>query len=121
MTLRFVVIPAAAEEPIAELVVEDQDAVYDAVKRAVGGWLEMVMLGDAAALYIDEEGKLKRLAVNRRATELSHRSPTPVMAWDVICGDVVVVGTLDERGRRTGADFSVPEELRELLLGGALR
>ncbi len=57
------------------------------LQSQVGGWIEIVRLGDDQ-MIVNEEGKLKGLPVNQRATAMfrSHRATS-----DLIVGDVVLL------------------------------
>ena len=63
---------------------------YQCLKKAVGGYVEAVHIGDDAVMYLNEEGKLLGLDVNPIATKL-YRSF--ISTSDVIVGDVCIVGT----------------------------
>lgn len=84
----------------------------DLLKKAIGGWLEGIGGVDHADrpwfAYLDEEGKLKRLEPNWRATWLAMR-----LGWrgDVLVGPVVFVGPPDAEGD----DTDVPEFVLEAM------
>lgn len=67
------------------------ELTYDEIRKAIGGgWVEHIEVDPDVAegcshAYMDEEGKIKRLPANRKATEMS----TYTMAGDVLCGDVL--------------------------------
>lgn len=107
-----VVIPADEEEPLREhhlppsSLRERQDLV--------GGDIEGITLDEPAVrLLMNEDGKLLRLPINRRATLLAWMHNKAMRYGDVIAGDVVVLGYPDE----DDVDTSVPDELMTRLLG----
>ena len=64
-----IVIPVDPDQPIRQQQLTKSD--LDAYRQIVGGDLELVTLGQPpAGLYLNEEGKLEGLPVNRRATAL---------------------------------------------------
>ena len=81
-------------------------------QRAVGGWIEAVDIPDLGiTMYVNEEGLIRDLPFNRRATFL-WRFHVP-RARDVrLVGDVAVVGLADDEGENT----ELPENLRQRLL-----
>ena len=57
------------------------------LQEIVGGLIEIIHLQDGRLMILNEEGKLKRLALNRIATALARGT---ILAYDHICGDVLV-------------------------------
>ena len=54
----------------------------------VGGYIELVSLpGEKKLMVVNEEGKIDRLPLNQKATELFHKCKG---TYDVIVGDVLV-------------------------------
>lgn len=53
------------------------------LQTIVGGYIEMVYLDDSRFMVVNEEGKLKNLPLNEKATELFNST-------DYIVGDVLV-------------------------------
>ena len=96
--MRFILIPVVG--PV-EIIETDQAGSYEAISGGVGGYIEAVTLGDTNpyapghTLYLDEEGKLKHLPVNGRATIMTRRQ---LPASDLIVGPVVLAGPVDEQG-----------------------
>lgn len=76
-------------------------------QRIVGGYIEHVGLPDGSAMYVNEEGKIHGLPINDRATEISG-----LFAFDVIYGDVLVLGP----GTNGGDDTSVSDALVERIV-----
>jgi hypothetical protein len=84
-----VTVPADPSQPVHWQALPDGDALEFA-QRAVGGYIEAVAFEDLI-LYCNEEGKIRGLPANARATALWHHlagGPT----GDVLMGDVLVVG-----------------------------
>jgi hypothetical protein len=84
--------------------VRDVEADLEGLKAAIGGGpLEVIYPFVGAhywSAYCDEEGKVKDLPFNLRATLLAKR-----MGWhteDVLCGPVVFLGPGDSEGEETG-------------------
>lgn len=66
---------------------ELQDVSLESLKKAVGGWIQIVPTNDGRLLILDEEGKLKDKPVNMKGTKLTRGI---VDDYDLIVGDVVV-------------------------------
>ena len=81
-------------------------------QTAVGGYIETVHLeGHPLVIVADEDGKVKRLPVNRRATCLWWLLNPDGLGGDFLVGDIVILGA-QKRGDMT----DVPNKLTELLL-----
>lgn len=105
--MKAVIIPADGSQ-VARIVDEKLDLKY--MQGVVGGYIEAVdvdvILTDTgkkqtnATVFVNEEGKLIRLPVNPRATDLC---AIAIGGWvrDVIAGDVIVVGQPDAEGETT--------------------
>lgn len=77
-------------------------------QQAVGGSVEAVDLDSpATTLFVNDEGKIHGMPVNRRATLLAWLTNRYLRRSDVICGSAVLVGPPDEFGcsQRVPADF----------------
>lgn len=72
----------------------ETDGDLNALQALVGGMIEMVYVDAEVHAYCNEEGKILGLPVNEEATALV---PHMGGGWDVLCGDVVFLGS-------TGAD-----------------
>jgi hypothetical protein len=81
-------------------------------QRAVGGWFEAVDIPDlGVTMYVNEEGLIRDLPFNRRATFLWRFHV--LQARDArLVGDVAVVGMTDEEGENT----ELPKDLLQRLL-----
>jgi hypothetical protein len=81
-------------------------------QTAVGGYIETIHLdGHPLMIVANEEGKVMRLPVNRRATCLWWLLNPAGLGGDTLMGDVVILGPI-ERGEMSGA----PSRLVNLLL-----
>ena len=72
-------------------------------QEIVGGLIEAVSL-TGATMYINEEGKILGLPANDLATQIWHDDLYKrgcAVGWDVIVGDVLIVGDTDARGNDT--------------------
>jgi hypothetical protein len=103
-------IPVEEDRPLYKVTLED----LSGMQAAVGGYIEVIDLGPlTASLIINEEGKLERRPINRRATLLFWLLFPSVRHRDVIVGDVLIVGHPDNQGNTTDA----PENVVELFFG----
>ena len=81
-------------------------------QAAVGGYIETIYLdGHPLVIIANEEGKILRLPVNRRATCLWWLLNSEGLGGDILVGDVVVLGA-----QRRGDMSDVPKKLIDLLL-----
>lgn len=81
-------------------------------QRLVNGTIEHVALArPPASMYVNEEGKLEGLPINRRATLLLWMHNPAFRYADVVAGDALVTGPADGNGY----DTSVSEELLQTL------
>jgi hypothetical protein len=94
-------------------------------QEKVGGWIEAVRLVGGATGYINEEGKLEGLPMNKVATVLFYAvirggafeaeipwiSPANGGVFDFIAGPMIVVGAADEEGN----DTDITPEIRKLV------
>lgn len=85
-------IKSNGDEEHIEPVGPDGHLTYDQVRACIGGgFVEHIEVDPAAArgnnhAYLDEEGKIKRLPPNEKATAMS----TYTMLTDVLCGNVLL-------------------------------
>jgi hypothetical protein len=109
--LTAIVIPADLGQPIRQQQIHSSN--LDAYRQIIGGNLEVVNLDrPSASMYCNEEGKLKGLRVNHRATTLLWVHNSAFRGRDVIAGPALLVGPPN----RHGNDTSVPDDLADLLL-----
>jgi uncharacterized protein DUF3846 len=110
MAISAIVIPADPREPIRL----EQFAADDlaAKQRLVGGYIEVVRLSyPPALLYMNEEGKLRGLPSNARATALWWVHDIRFLGQDHIQGDAFVLGPPSTDGE----SISAPDDLVQLL------
>jgi hypothetical protein len=81
-------------------------------QAAVGGYIETIQLdGHPLVIIANEEGKVMRLPVNRRATCLWWLLNPTGLGGDTLVGDIAIVGAPNH-----GDMTNVPEKLTVLLL-----
>lgn len=108
--VKGLVIPADPELPIE---VREFNKLED-YQAAVGGWIEAVdVLPLGITTYVNEEGLLRQLPFNSRATFLWWYELPHVRHQAKLVGDAVVVGLPDGDGEST----SIPESTLALLTG----
>jgi hypothetical protein len=83
---------------------------YQEINNSVDGWIEGVSLGKYGYMFINEEGKLLGLDINKVATFLAKNSGN-LMSDDYIAGNAVIFGQADDEGNST----DVPERTISLL------
>ena len=103
-----IIIPADNTAPLRVATLDS----LDDYQQAVGGWIEAVDIPDlGVTMYVNEEGLIRDLPFNRRATFL-WRFQVP-QARDVrLVGDVAIVGLTDSEGENA----ELPRELARRLL-----
>jgi hypothetical protein len=57
----------------------------------VGGYVQMIQLSNGEEMYLNKEGKLENLPINRRATTLG--KVCGIAADDCIVGDVIILNS----------------------------
>lgn len=109
-----IIIPADSTAPLRASALDSLDDYM----RAVGGWIEAVDIPDlGVTMYVNEEGLIRDLPFNRRATFL-WRFHVPQARDARLVGDVAIVGLTDDEGENT----DMPSELvRRLLEPGVYR
>ena len=106
-----IAIPADISQPLRRVEIRPGESLV--YRYLVGGNLEVVSLDlPPASLYVNEEGKLKGLPINHRATSVLWMHSPVFRDKDIIAGDAFIVGPVDEHGN----DLSAPPELQALLL-----
>ena len=115
--MRALLIPADSDQKAT--VVDEADINLSWLQARVGGLIEAVRLDDVltdagrrvvkATVFVCETGKLDMLPLNSRATDLC---ALKIGGWvnDVIVGDIVVLGTVDDDGEET----EVPDAIVKL-------
>jgi hypothetical protein len=95
-----IVIPPQGE-PYALQLPEDGNAELRILQQAVEGWIEGVPNPHGVTVYCNEEGKIKGLPPNYRATHLFGAWLQP---FDIIAGNVIVCGPPDDEGENTSLE-----------------
>ena len=113
-----IVIPVDPDEPVrVEPVPADRAQRSETYRAWVQGWLEVVELREpGASLYINEEGKIRQMPVNQRATALAWLHCPGFRGRDLISGPAFLVGPVQENGE----DGSVPDGLIHLVANTGL-
>ncbi|MGO4470384.1 DUF3846 domain-containing protein [Arthrobacter sp. M-10] len=103
-------IPVEEDRPLYKVAIEN----LAGMQAAVGGYIEILDLGPLlASLVVNEEGKLLKQEINRRATLLFWLLFPSIRHHDVIVGDVLIVGHPDKDGNTTDAPANVVKLLFE--------
>lgn len=72
------------------------------LQNVVGGYIEHISFpfkkNCALSGFINEEGKILNLPVNRIASLLWMKSNNWDKLYDVLCGDVIITGCVDDEG-----------------------
>lgn len=76
------------------------------LQTAVGGWVEAIQADAITTLWCNEEGKLKGLPCNDKATTLWWTLNPEAVGLDILCGDVVVTGSPDGDGETRAIEDS---------------
>jgi hypothetical protein len=83
---------------------------------AVGGWIEAIPIHSLGiAMYINEEGRLRNLPLNSRATFFWWFHVPEARQRQTILGEVVVVGISE----RNGAEIAVSNEIEHVFDPGS--
>jgi hypothetical protein len=113
MTKLGVVIKTDGTLERLDLSVSEQE--LKSLQNAVGGYVQVIELEDDFTMWVNEEGKLLGLPVNEIATviwEVRFGLDT-----DIICGDVVFTGGMDEDGETLTISEANVQRLAELVEG----
>ena len=109
-TISVVVMPADEDQPIAR---RDIDRGYKAGQRIVGGLIQPVDMPTVrATIWVNEEGLLLRLPLNRRATELLWTNQPEHIGFTILVGDAYLTGLPDRRGETT----NVPDQFANTIV-----
>ncbi|WP_160665081.1 DUF3846 domain-containing protein [Pseudarthrobacter sp. ATCC 49987] len=101
-------IPHDEDRPLYKVEVND----LSGMQAAVGGLIQAIDLGPLhSTFFVNEEGKLEKQSINRRATLMWWLLFPSARHMDVIVGEALMVGHPDEEGNST----DVPEAVTKLL------
>ena len=110
LSINSIVIPSGEEYELRQD--EIGSSTLPDYQRRVGGLIEHIGFNQpAASMYVNEEGKINELPLNRRATLLVWMHNPAFRYQDIIVGDALLTGPADEHGR----DTNVPDELSRTL------
>lgn len=108
MTFQYAIIPANIAARVMFIEQPDRPKLRELRAAVGGGYLEHVhapekMLHPAMTLFVDEEGMLKDLPYNTRATSIA--TPHAGLIGTIrLVGDVVAVGLVDDKGHTLPLD-----------------
>ena len=109
--VKGIYVPVDETEPLEQR----EFATLDDYQTAVDGWIEAVEIPSLGiTIYVNEEGLLRRLPFNPRASFLWWFH-VPGAHQAMLVGNAVIVGALDENGEST----DVPQEVVDLLTGAS--
>ena len=110
-TVRALIIPASGEPARLETLARDDISAWQSI---VGGWIEAVALTEPRAMcFVNEEGKIQNLPINRAATLYAWQHGHP--RGDVLVGNCLIVGPPDRNANST----DVPAAYVDALMGDA--
>jgi hypothetical protein len=78
----------------------DANSSLATLQDAVGGWVQVIDISDNLSIWLNEEGKVVGLPRNDLATRFFERAYG--VGKDVIVGDVVFTGGVDDEGSLVG-------------------
>jgi hypothetical protein len=81
------------------------------IHAVINGWLEGLAFGDGVFAYINEDGKMLKLPMNKYATMLADFRKVGMHPQDYIAGTIVFFGSSDLDGNNT----DVPREFVDLV------
>ncbi|HEV2403431.1 MAG TPA: DUF3846 domain-containing protein [Candidatus Saccharimonadales bacterium] len=105
LRITTIVVPADEEQPLQRK--EIGAASLDDRQQIVGGYIEAIRLRQPpSSLYVNEEGKLQELPLNRRASMLLWVHHRGYRYEDYVAGDAFLTGPIDREGSVT----NVPDQ-----------
>jgi hypothetical protein len=106
-----IVIPADREQPLRVEEIEQGGLAH--CQRLVGGYIQVINLDNPpCSMYLNEDGKVQELPLNKRATAVMWVHNPVFFEHDIIVGDALITGPPDDQGY----DTDVPKVLEQLLL-----
>jgi hypothetical protein len=103
-----IIIKATGDTEVKELDKID----YDFLNQTCGGWIQHISFGNGVAMYCNEEGKIDGLPYNHKATSIWVNTYGDT---DLISGDVVIVGDLDDEGEDSGLTADQISHIEEVI------
>lgn len=105
-------------DDILEIVdMPEEDKVLELLQTTVGGLIEAVTLEPGIVMWVNEEGLIRGLPVNRLAS-LMHSNGREAIT--VITGDVIITG-MDQKGETRGLPIEEAGKLAAMTLTGGQR
>jgi hypothetical protein len=92
--MNVTLIPVEGKKKIVSISTLDQ-AKQIVCEYSYNSPIQVLVLMDGSFMIMDEEGKLKGLEINVRATEIAHENNL-LYPSDFIVGDVILVDDVDE-------------------------
>lgn len=77
--------------------VERENLSFEQCQDRLGGFIQLVGLGDGISIYVNEDGKATGMEDNMPATYFCHMVGPNIGVWDHIVGPAVVVGSPGDR------------------------
>lgn len=90
-----------------EVISYDRKDELDVLQEQVGGYIEVVTATQHVTFYVNEEGKLMGLPINKRATEYWWSINPSYRGHDVLCGTAVILGEIDGDGYSGSVDTNL--------------
>ena len=104
-----------ADGTLERLDLSESEQELKSLQNAVGGYVQVIELEDDFTMWANEEGKLLNLPVNEIATVIWEVRFG--IGTDIICGDVVFTGGMDEDGETLTISEANLQRLAELVEG----
>ena len=104
-----------ADGTLERLDLSESEQELKSLQNAVGGYVQVIELEDDFTMWVNEEGKLLNLPVNEIATVIWEVRFG--IGTDIICGDVVFTGGMDEDGETLTISEANIQRLAELVEG----
>jgi hypothetical protein len=104
-----------ADGTLERLDLSESEQELKSLQNAVGGYVQVIELEDDFTMWVNEEGKLLNLPVNEIATVIWEVRFG--IGTDIICGDVVFTGGMDEDGEALTISEANIQRLAELVEG----
>jgi len=98
MVIDAFVIPSDRDLEPAFVWQSDGATQYEFIRGCVRGFIEPIALPKDMWMYVNEEGKVLGLPINRRANRLMRRVHPFFALMDIVVGNAVICGRIDEYG-----------------------